>query len=144
MSSSTRKLETLIDDFVVYTYSPEMLVAEKLRAICQQMPDYVAFIKLHPRARARDFLDIYTVVEHFEIDLGSERFHDLVSRVFDAKRVAISLLMQLNDATVREFHRPDFTSLIATVRPGSQLNDYDFYYDYVAAKCELLKPLWNV
>jgi hypothetical protein len=29
-----------LDDHTVYVYSPAMLVIEKLRAICQQMPEY--------------------------------------------------------------------------------------------------------
>ena len=34
------KTQREIDGFTVYVYTPEMLVAEKLRAICQQMPEY--------------------------------------------------------------------------------------------------------
>ena len=32
------KVCEIVDDLAVYAYSPQMLVAEKLRAICQQMP----------------------------------------------------------------------------------------------------------
>ena len=41
------KVAELIDDVIVYAYSPQMLVAEKVRAICQQMPEYVSFVKSH-------------------------------------------------------------------------------------------------
>ena len=34
------KVTEIVDDLTVYAYSPRMLVAEKLRAICQQMPEY--------------------------------------------------------------------------------------------------------
>jgi len=34
----------------------------------------------------------------------------------------------------REFHRPDFISVANTVKSGVQLKDFDFYFDYVAAK----------
>ncbi len=34
------KRETELDDYTISVYTPEMLAIEKLRAICQQMPDY--------------------------------------------------------------------------------------------------------
>jgi Nucleotidyl transferase AbiEii toxin, Type IV TA system len=46
------KAERELDDFTIYVYTPEMIVVEKLRAICQQMPEYPH--RGHPAARARD------------------------------------------------------------------------------------------
>lgn len=137
------KVDELIDDLVVYAYSPEMLVAEKLRAICQQMPEYASFVRNHPHPRARDFLDIHTVVEHFAIDFRGGAFQETVSRVFAVKRVALRLISALSEEAVREFHRPDFASLAPTIRPGFDLQEYDFYYDYVVDKCKWLEPLWR-
>ena len=34
------KLELEFDDYAIYVYSPAMIAVEKLRAICQQMPEY--------------------------------------------------------------------------------------------------------
>jgi len=34
------KVQRQFDDYIVYVYSLEMIAAEKLRAICQQMPGY--------------------------------------------------------------------------------------------------------
>jgi len=45
------------DDYPIYVYSPEMIVIEKLRAICQQFPDYTH--RGRASARARDFYDIH-------------------------------------------------------------------------------------
>ena len=138
------KVEELIDELMIYAYSPAMLVAEKLRAICQQMPEYVSFVKSHRRPRARDFLDIHSVVEHFAIDFGDAGFQEIVTRMFEAKHVDRKLLAKLADEEVREYHRPDFESLAPTIRPGFEIQDYDFYYDYLLEKCKSLEPLWHV
>lgn len=34
------KQQATVEGYTVYVYSPEMIVCEKLRAICQQLPDY--------------------------------------------------------------------------------------------------------
>jgi predicted nucleotidyltransferase component of viral defense system len=34
------KIEKELDDYTIYVYTPEMIVVEKLRAICQRMPAY--------------------------------------------------------------------------------------------------------
>lgn len=58
------------DDHRIYIYSPEMLLFEKLRAICQQMPEYAEAVKSPSRSpRARDFFDIHTILAHFTIAL---------------------------------------------------------------------------
>lgn len=47
------KVEKELDHYTIYVYTPEMIVVEKLRAICQQMPAYP--LNPNKRARARDF-----------------------------------------------------------------------------------------
>ncbi len=47
-----------IEGFEVRVYTPAMIVAEKLRALCQQMPGHRAY----PTARARDFYDVHALV----------------------------------------------------------------------------------
>jgi predicted nucleotidyltransferase component of viral defense system len=138
------KVPELVDDFVVYTYSPPMFVAEKLRAICQQMPEYVSLLRKHKSMRGRDFLDIHTVAEHFRVDFGSPQFHDTLRKVFQAKHVDLRLLSKIPEEETREFHRQDFLSTADTVRPDSPLERYDFYFDYVGQKCQELEALWNV
>ena len=88
----------MVNDLTVYAYSPQMLVAEKVRAICQQMPEYVAFVKSHQRMRGRDFLDIHTVTEYFALDFGDLGLHSTVAKVFRAKRLDLKLLAKVGDA----------------------------------------------
>ena len=128
----------------VFVYSAEMMVCEKLRAICQQMPEYGPVVKRNRpgAARARDFLDIHTLVTERKIDLGSQTNRELLLQVFQAKRVPLSLLGLIRD--YREFHRADFPAVKATVKPGVEIREFDFYFDYVLRLVEQLKPLWNV
>ena len=123
-----------VDGYTVYVYPPEMLAIEKLRAICQQMPEYAEIVgKSHVSARARDFLDFHTVVEHFKLNLLDARNIAALKAVFEAKRVPLDLLGEVHRH--REFHRPDFRAVMATVKPGTGLESFDFYLDFVVEQC---------
>ena len=128
-----------LEDYTIYVYTPEMIVFEKLRAICQQMSEYAP--NTTPAARARDFFDIYTVMKHFRIDLLGSQSNALLRNIFEAKKVPLWLIGNIKEH--REYHRPDFTSVEATVKPNRKLKDFDFYFDYVVHQCERLKSLWE-
>ena len=126
-----------LDGYTVYVYPPEMIVLEKLRAICQQTEKYCKTIgKSHREGRARDFFDIYTVHEHFGINLAAPQNTDLMRRVFVAKDVPLDLISTISDS--REFHRTDFIAVENTVKPQVKIRDFDFYFDYVVRQCELI------
>src|SRR5690349_6525465 len=59
-----------IDDYTVYVYSSEMIAVEKLRAICQQIPEYT--LNRTPRPRARDFFDIHLIVSKTGVELTAK------------------------------------------------------------------------
>ncbi len=44
---------------------------------------------------------------------------------------------------VREQHEDDFLLVKETVDPDYDLQDFEFYFDYLCRQCELLKPLWD-
>lgn len=130
------KAEGEIGHFAIYVYTPEMIAVEKLRAICQQMPEYPH--TGNKKARARDFYDIYHVVTSRNIDLGTEADQNLARHIFETKQVPLSFLN--NMLRVREFHRVDWQSVInATV---GELHPFDFYFDFVIGETERLKSLW--
>jgi hypothetical protein len=137
------KEERLLDGCAIYVYTPAMLVCEKLRAICQQMPEYAEVIRRTGRPRGRDFLDIYTVAEFFRLDFAASTFHDVARCIFEVKRVPLRLLGLICTPDVMEFHRSDFISVVDTVRPDAEVQSYEFYYDYVVTKCRSLEPLWH-
>jgi hypothetical protein len=133
------------DGYRIYVYTPEMLVCEKLRAICQQMPEYGPVIKRTraTTARARDFVDIHAIIERFGLEMTAADNLDLLERIFAAKRVPLALLGRVVE--YREFHRPDFEAVRATVKPGVALQDFDFYFRIVVTLCERLsEALGNV
>ena len=124
------KVARELDGYTLYVYSTEMLVLEKLRAICQQIPEYRKIVKSHPpAARARDFFDIYTITQQFPIDMNSQRIKELLAAIFATKKVPLDYLNQV--LMHRDFHRRDFVSLKDTVKSGVELKDFDFYFDYV-------------
>jgi hypothetical protein len=130
------KAEHEIDHFTIYVYTPTMIAVEKIRAICQQMPEYPH--TGNKKARARDFYDIYQVLTTCDIDLSTEENKTLMKHIFEAKQVPLSLLS--NIVREREFHRPDWHSVVdATV---GELRAFDFYFDFVVSEVERLKSLW--
>ncbi len=132
----------VVNGLQVFVYTPTLLATEKLRAICQQMPSYRISVK-SPSAspRPRDFVDIHTL----DVRLGARPAFpdhaDLIKRVFQAKRVPLSLLGEIRD--VRAFHIEGFRSVEDTVKPGHQLKPFDFYFDHVCSIADGLKPLWD-
>jgi predicted nucleotidyltransferase component of viral defense system len=130
------KEEHEMDHYSIYVYTPEMIVLEKLRAICQQMPEYT-----EPRlasARARDFFDIHEAIEKRSIDLTNSANLELLRLIFNAKQVPLSLLLRIGDT--REFHRPDWPSVVTSVAGGS-IEGFDFYFDFVLRQIERLKAV---
>lgn len=137
----TPKQESNLDGYTIYVYTPPMIVLEKLRAICQQMPEYLKIVKSPlGSARARDFFDIYATIERFKIDLKTAENLELLKNIFTAKKVPLKLLGKISH--YREYHRDDFIAVENTVAPSTKLKDFDFYFDYVLKKCQpLLKAL---
>lgn len=120
------KIAVPLDDYLVYVYPPFLVAAEKLRALCQQMPEYAGRRKV--TARARDFYDIHAIVTHAEYRHPPD-FGDTLRNVFEAKEVPLALLELLD--TTREFHRADWKSVADAV--GSGVQPFDFYFDFVVS-----------
>lgn len=133
------KLTKELDHFDIYVYAPEMIALEKVRAVCQQMPEYVQ--NRIRRARARDFFDIHLIHTETDIDFASPSIQGLAANIFAAKEVPLNLLQLIADQ--REFHRPDWDSVRASVSQEG-LEGFDYYFDFVVKQVELLKPLWDV
>jgi predicted nucleotidyltransferase component of viral defense system len=119
-----------VDGFTVYVYSPEMIVFEKIRAICQQDPAYKEIVPSHsPRRRARDFYDIFTICEAYGVKLITAQSKQLLQQIFEAKKVPLSYLGGIGDQ--REFHAPDWQSVLDTVSAKEDLLSYDDYFNFV-------------
>lgn len=130
------KVSALLNGRTIYVYTEEMCVIEKLRAICQQMPDYA---RTNPTPRARDFYDVYATVTKRGLDLSLPENLELFRHIFEAKRVPLSLLARIDGA--REFHRPDWDSVRLTV--VGEVFDFDIYFEFVLEEVSKLKALWE-
>jgi predicted nucleotidyltransferase component of viral defense system len=130
------KVERELDHYAIAVYSLEMIVIEKLRALCQQMSEYPR--RIHPSPRARDFYDIYTVVTTARIDISTPTNIELARHIFGAKQVPLALLDKMDE--MREFHRPDWPAVVSAV--GEKLKEFDFYFDFVIGQIRALKALW--
>lgn len=133
------KVAVEFDDYTVYVYTPAMVVLEKVRAICQQMPAYKLISARMKRARARDFYDIHTATHRLGIDLAAVHNHELCRNIFATKQVSLALIPQIEQ--YREFHRTDWPSVVASALEA--VEDFDFYFDSVIGLTEALKPLWD-
>ncbi len=134
------KTEQELDGYTIYVYSPEMIVCEKFRAICQQMPEYGKIVRSKSQsARAKDFFDIHTLIKHFEIDLNRKENVVLLQRVFEAKKVPLTLLKEIK--SFRNFHELDFASVKDTVKPGKKLRSFDYYFNFVVNTINQLQSL---
>lgn len=131
------KEEAELDSFTIYVYPPMMIAVEKLRAICQQMAEYE--LVRPKRARARDFYDIDCVLTERHLDWSRPAHLELVRHVFAAKEVSLHLIPKIS--TYREFHRPDWPAVEASV--SGRLEPYDYYFDRVVEAASRLHALWD-
>lgn len=136
-----KKLEEVDGLYSVYVYTPVMIVYEKLRAICQQMEEYGRIVATHRRARARDFFDIYTIVEQWRtpVDVFEPHSINIINEVFEVKRVPLSFLLLIKN--YREYHRDNFNAVRDSVNVEQRLESYDYYFDYVVGIADQLHEI---
>ncbi len=139
----SHKVPKVVDGCRVFVYSQDMLVAEKLRAICQQMPEYDECVTNPSRSpRARDFFDLHTLLVRRNVDVSSDDFCGLVKAVFRAKRVPLQFIGLVSE--YRDYHREGFESVKHVLKPGELIESFDYYFDYVLSElCRPLQSLWE-
>lgn len=131
------KVEAEVDGYHIFIYSAEMIVFEKLRAICQQLLQYAEVIPSHsPRPRARDFYDIYLLMNQHQINAASPDSKQLLQYIFEAKRVPTRFIKLIKDNL--NIHRQDWQSVLDTLSAKEEVKSFDFYVDFVCSQFELL------
>lgn len=132
------KEEHELGGYRIYVYSPEMIVCEKLRAICQQMPEYAEVIRRNGlgNQRARDFIDIEALVKKFNINLEMNRAKHMVEHMFAMKNVPLQLLGRLQDT--KDFHALGYEEVRAAMKPGVEVEAFDYYFDFVVEQSKKL------
>lgn len=134
---ATKQLGEL-NDYAIYVYTPEMLSLEKLRAICQQMVEYAPQRNRSPRAR--DFYDIYVVINGAKIEWSEQQNLTLAQNIFAAKDVPLRLIELI--PRYRDFHEQDWPAVENSV--SENLPKFEFYFDFVVEQSKKLEPLWII
>jgi len=129
------KIEIEIDGYSIYMYSPQMIVFEKLRAICQQLPQYKEVIPSHsPRPRGRDFYDILLIYEQHDIDIITAQSLETLRLIFETKKVPLSFIKEIPNHA--DIHQNDWQNVKDTLPASEQaeLKPFDYYLDFVMQK----------
>jgi len=90
--------------------------------------------------RARDFYDIYVVLNEGKVDWARQQCLELARSIFAAKDVPLRLIELV--PRYRNFHQQDWPSVENSV--SDRLKDFNFYVDFVVNESTKLQPLWVV
>ena len=130
-----KKVAINVDGYKIYVYTPEMIVFEKLRAICQQIPEYKEVIaSFNPRARARDFYDIHLIMEMHEISPTIKENIELIQNIFQAKKIPTHFIKEIRNN--KSIHADNWQNVKDTISPYEKLQDFDYYFDFVVHNFE--------
>ena len=115
-------------------YTRELLILEKIRAICQQHRGYKFALG---KNRARDFFDIYRLSGEIDDKLVGEcQLH--LAKVFEAKKVPIELLGVFWDEEFIDDQRRGFKEVEETVR--DHIVKFDICLEHIRYFVKLLAP----
>lgn len=115
------KLEQL-DDYTIRVYSLEMIIYEKLRAICQKLPNYnYAHKTITPRPK--DFYDIFMIMKNQSHLIFENLDLSLLEKIFEQKDVPLTLLFEIKNFK-KEVFDEGVPQLNATFI-NSELDEFD-------------------
>ncbi len=120
-----KKRTKTIQGVKIFGYSRELLVLEKIRAICQQHPDYVY---RSSKNRARDFYDIYELTANADEGFIS-KCSSQIENVFLAKEVPLKIMDSLWKDDFIDEQRSGFNEVKDTVT--GELHDFAVYVEHL-------------
>jgi predicted nucleotidyltransferase component of viral defense system len=127
-----------LDGYNIFIYAPEMIVFEKMRAICQQNDEYSEIINTKTqRERARDFYDIHTLITWYDVDILKPESKEMLKAIFAAKKVPLEYMSLV--PKYKDRHESGFKTVQATILQSEKIESFDFYFDYVVNLFEELK-----
>lgn len=129
-----------VDGYSIRVYTPEMIVFEKVRALCQQLPEYSSIVpSFTSRARARDFYDIELLVDSFNIKVDTDENKKLIANIFDAKRVPLKFIELLKGN--KSIHEENWTDVLSTLSASDRasVKEFDYYFEFVTTLFSGLK-----
>ncbi len=112
----------------VQSYSRLLIVLEKLRAICQQHPDY-KLVSSTPKDRSRDYYDIERLllkaISENTMDIFIDEARKHISGVFNAKEVPLVLLGKIFEKNFMDIQELGWKGLRSTV--SVKVQDFEYY-----------------
>lgn len=102
----------VIGGSTIVSYTGVLLVAEKIRAICQQHPEYPYG---RQKNRARDYYDVYQLVKKYRSPEFYNELRQELPKVFLAKQVDLTLIQKIFDKPFLDFQANHFSSVEASL-----------------------------
>lgn len=132
--------ETDLEGYTIYLYTPIMIVYEKIRASCQQLPQYKIG---STKERARDLFDIYELLIHND-DLHDQMLSPdsiyILKEMFKLKDVDFSLLLQINSYK-KELFNDYQNNVLPQIRNEKDKQDFKFIFNFAE---HLFKQIYNL
>ncbi|MDM1471995.1 nucleotidyl transferase AbiEii/AbiGii toxin family protein [Myroides odoratimimus] len=133
-----------IEGVILRVYTPEMIILEKLRALCQSLPEYKSIVQsANTKGRARDLYDIWNITQNFNFDPSAADNIALFKNIFDAKRVPYDFIELLKNQENENLQKENWMSVLDTITNSSEnIQEFEFYYRYTIEITEkILKNL---
>lgn len=129
-----------LEGYTIYLYTPIMIIYEKIRASCQQLPQYKIG---STKERARDLFDIYELLIHnddlYEQMLNPENIY-ILKKMFKLKSVDFNLLLQINSYK-KELFNDYQNNVLPQIRNEKDKQDFDFIFNFAE---RLFKQIYNL
>lgn len=127
------RIELEIDEYTIYLYSPLMIVYEKIRALCQQLPDY--HLASTEKTRARDLYDIYSAIMRTSSEsslrdeiLNKENIY-ILKEMFSTKEVPFDLMLKIADYKL-ELKKDYEDRVIPQIPQEEEKPNFEFLFEY--------------
>lgn len=121
----------ILDGYTIFVYTPLMIIYEKIRASCQQLPEY----KINGnKVRARDLFDIYNLIisnENLKEEVENPNNFYILKNMFILKGVSIDLLNKFPNykETLRRDYQDNVINQIN--KKKDEIPNFDFLMSYV-------------
>lgn len=137
------RIQMEFEEYQIHIYSPLMIVYEKMRALCQQLPAY-QYASVG-KTRARDLYDIYIAIQKSDsLDLKEAILNPdnvyILEEMFKAKGVPLDLILDLK--TYKENLEQDYNvNVIPQISDRRGIPEFDFLFDF---NIELIENVHNL
>lgn len=125
---------------IIKVYRPLIVIYEKIRALCQNIPG--EHLPKNKSGRSRDLYDIYSIIfSKSKYALEEKEIFDVqniieLKKVFESKEVPLDLLLKLEDSY--EILKKDFNEIFILTLPEAEELSFQYLYNftnYIMQEC---------